>query len=440
MADNKLPITETQLEAAISKLEIQDITTATIRQIVALAKELENMSGESYLHLEIGNPGLMAEQAGVEAECKALKDGVANTYPDISGIPAIKEAGSQFVKAFLDLNIPPKCVIPTVGSMQASYTLMTLLKQRIPGKDSILIFDPGFPAQKHQAKMIGLNCVEFDIYDYRGKKLKAKLDELLGDGRVTAMIYSNPNNPSWSNFTEEELKIIGDAATKYDVIVMEDLAYMGMDYRKDFSKPYKAPYIPSVGHYTDNYILLISASKIFSYAGQRIAVVAMSPEVFERRYPVLEKFYEMPNFGEAYIYGVLYTASSGVTHSAQCGMAEMMKQASEGKLDFIGHTQEYARRAGKMKEAFLNNGFHIVYEKDGDHDISDGFFFTVGYGDLTSEKLQKELMRYGVATISLPCTGSTKKGLRVCVSLMKDEESFYKLNERLTEFHKDHGK
>lgn len=433
-----LPLTRKELEDVISEMEIHYITTATIRQIVALSKALEKKSGDRFVHLEIGNPGLAAESVGVEAECEALKKGIANTYPDIGGIPEIKDAGSEFIKAFLNLDIPSKYIIPTVGSMQASYTLMTLLKQRLPGKDSILIFDPGFPAQKHQAKMLGMNCVEFDIYDYRGEKLKGKLDELLGDGKVTAMIYSNPNNPSWSNFTEEELRYIGEAATKYDVIVLEDLAYMGMDFRSDFSVPYKSPYIPTVGKYTNNYILLISASKIFSYAGQRIAIVAMSPEVFDRRYPVLDSFYEMPNFGECYIYGVLYTASSGVTHSAQHAMAAMMKKAAEGELPFIAHTKEYGKRAERMKKDFLNNGFHIVYEKDGEDNISDGFFFTVGYKDLNSEELQKELMRYGISSISLPSTGSTKEGVRACVSLMQSEDLFESLESRLKQFNEDH--
>lgn len=432
-----VPISPQELEQAIKEKGIQDIETATIRQIVSLSKSLEEISGETYIHLELGNPGLMAEEIGIEAECMALKSGVANCYPDISGIPKLKKSASQFIKAYLDLNIPPECVVPTVGSMQASYTLMTILKQRIPEKKSILIFSPGFPAQRHQAKMIGLDVVQFDIYDYRGEKLKDKLEELLGKGDFSAMIYSNPNNPSWTNFTEEELKIIGEAATKYDVIILEDLAYMGMDFRQDCSVPFVPPFIPSVGKYTDNYILMISASKIFSYAGQRIAVVAMSPEVFYRKYPVLDKFYEMPNFGECYIYGVLYTASSGVSHSAQHAFAEMLSKATTGELPFIAHTREYGHRASKMKESFKSNGFYLVYDKDGDNEISDGFFFTVGYPGMSGVNLQKELLRYGVSSISLPCTGSTKDGIRVCVSLMKENDSFKLLNERLKKFHND---
>lgn len=433
-----LPISIKDLDKAIEKVGIQFLSTATIRQIVSLSKELEKESDSDFIHLELGNPGLQAEKIGVEAECAALRSGVANRYPDIQGLKELKEAGSKFIKAFLDLNIPPKCIIPTVGSMQASYTLMTLLKQIDAKKDTILFFYPGFPAQTHQAKMLGLNCMSFDIYEFRGEKMRAKLEELLSSGRIFAMLYSNPNNPSWTNLTKNELQIIGDLATKYDTVVIEDLAYMGMDFREDYSKPYEPPYVPTVGKYTDKYILLVSASKIFSYAGQRIAVIGISPTVYESKYPILEKFYEMPNFGESYIYGVLYTASSGSAFSAQYALATMFEMAAKGELNFVSHCRDYATRSKRMKDSFLNNGFHIVYEKDGKEDISDGFFFTLGYKNLTGEELQKELLRYGISSISLKSTGSTKEGIRVCVSLMKNEEDFALLNERLKLFNDDH--
>lgn len=428
------PVSTDTLDAILRKLAIPDVASATIRQICAVADELEEASGESCVHLEIGNPGLPAEQIGVECECRALRDGVANKYPDIKGIPVLKEAGSQFLKAFLDIDVPAKGIVPTVGSMQGSFTLLLLLKQRLEQKDTVLILNPGFPAQRHQAKVLGMRIQSFDIYNYRGRALEARLEEEMKSGRITAMIYSNPNNPAWTNLTDEELEIIGRLATKYDVIVMEDLAYLGMDFRSDFSRPFTAPFIPSVAKYTDNYILLVSASKIFSYAGQRIALVCMSPTVYERRYPYFEKFYEMPAFGDAYIYGVLYCASSGVSHSAQYAMAGMLEAAVKGELDFVGHTAEYGRRAGIVKKLFTDNGFHIVYSMDGERPISDGFFFTVGYPNLSGRELQRELLRYGVSSISLPSTGSDQEGIRVTVSMISDDEEMRHLGERLAAF------
>lgn len=432
------PISHEKLREAIASLEIADITSATIRQICSLSDCLENVSGEKFVHLEIGNPGLPAETIGVEAECNALKSGIANKYPAIGGIPSLKENGSQFIKAFFNLDIVPKGIIPTVGSMQGTFTTMLLLKQRIPEKDTILILNPGFPAQRHQAKILGIPTESFDIYEYRGKKLEEKLESYFKSGRITAMIYSNPNNPAWTNLTEEELEIIGRLATKYDVIVMEDLAYLGMDFRLDQSKPFEAPYVPTVGKYTDNYILFVSASKIFSYAGQRIALVCMSDSVFNRHYKALDDFYQMPALGDAYIFGVLYAASSGTAHSAQFALAAMLKASVEGKLDFVDHAREYGRRGMLIKKAFTDNGFHIVYDLDGDEPISDGFFFTIGYKDMTSKELQTELMRFGISSISLPSTGSEQNGIRACVSMISDDETMNNLNTRLKAFNEQH--
>ena len=258
------PLDRTTLENTLEKFEIPDITTATIRQIAAVADDLENQAGEDIIHLEMGNPGIPSEEIGIEAEIEALRSGVAKNYPNISGIPELKTNGSRFIKAFLNLDINPNGIVPTVGSMQGSFTLLTLLKRRIPGKDTLLMLFPGFPAQRHQAKLLDINLDGFDIYNFRGKKLEAKLEEYFKTGRITAMIYSNPNNPAWTNLTDEELEIIGRLATKYDVIVIEDLAYMGMDFRQDFGHPFEPPYISTVAKYTDNYILLISDSNIFS--------------------------------------------------------------------------------------------------------------------------------------------------------------------------------
>ena len=432
------PLNKDVIEKVLQDLNIPDITSATIRQINSLASIMDEEAGEEIVHLELGNPGLPAEEIGIEAEIEALRSGVANQYPNVKGIKELRKQGSRFIKAFLDVDINPNGITPTVGSMQGSFTLLQLLKMRETGKDTLLMLFPGFPAQRHQAKLLGMNLEGFDIYHYRGKKLEAKLEEYFKTGRVTAMLYSNPNNPAWTNLTAEELEIIGRLATKYDVIVIEDLAYMGMDFRRDFGHPFEPPYISTVANYTDNYILLISASKIFSYAGQRIALVCMSDSVYNRKYKNFADFFEMPKMGDAYVYGVLYCSSSGTTHSAQYGMAKMLKAACDGELKFVEHCSEYGRRGGLIKKILRENGFRLVYELDGDEEIADGFFLTAAYKDMAGEELQKELMRYGVSTISLPSTGSKQEGVRITVSTVSDKEHFDLLEKRLKQFNEEH--
>lgn len=433
-----LPLSDEQLTGIISRLDIPSLTEATIRQVVAVTTEAEKASGEKYMHLELGNPGLPSQQIGVEAECEALRNGIANKYPPVMGTTALKNAASRFVKAFLDVDIPGNCIVPSVGSMQGSFSLMLLLGRRDPAKDTMLYLDPGFAPQHLQAQILGLKQTSFDIYDYRGEALAEKLESILAKGNITGILYSNPNNPAWTNLTPDELASIGRLATKYDAIVIEDLAYMGMDFRNDFSKPFEAPFVPSVAKYTDNYILLMSASKIFSYAGQRIALVGMSQKVAERKCQALKDFFGIEGFIDAYIFGVLYAASSGTSHSAQYALAAMLQAAVEGRLDFVADSREYGRRGGIVKRMLTENGFHIVYSIDGEQPISDGFFFTAGYKDMTSGELQNELIRYGISSISLPSTGSEQNGVRICVSMISDDEAFSTLEQRLKAFNADH--
>ena len=84
------PITKDMLDSVLASFGITDITKATIRQMCSVAAELEKTAGEDFIHLEIGNPGLPAATIGVEAECAALRGGIANQYPAIQGIPVLK--------------------------------------------------------------------------------------------------------------------------------------------------------------------------------------------------------------------------------------------------------------------------------------------------------------------------------------------------------------
>lgn len=430
----KQQIDNAALASVLEQMGIADISRATIRQSGEIARTLEKNTGVEFLHLEMGIPGLPPSEVGVEAECAALRAGIASIYPNMMGAPDLKKEASRFLKAFLDIDISPRGCIPTVGSMQGSFSSFILCSHIDPAKDTVLFIDPGFPVQRTQANILGIRSESFDIYEYRGEKLAAKLESYFASGRISAIIYSSPNNPAWFNLTDEELRIIGEMATKYDVIVIEDLAYMCMDFRKPLGKPFEAPFQPTVAKYTDNYIIMMSASKMFSYAGQRIAILAVSDRLYEREYPALRERYRIARLGDALVLGILYAVSSGTSHSAQYALAAMFKAANDGALDFVAATSEYARRAALTKKMFLDNGFHIVYGKDGDEDVSDGFFYTVGYKGLSGAELMRELMLMGICSISLSLTGSLQDGVRICVSQLNRPEQFEMLEERLRHF------
>ena len=434
----KTPFDRSYLRSALERMDIADIAQATIRQSGDIARIMERETGEEFLHLEMGVPGLPPEQAGVEAECRALQSGVASQYPNMFGIPELKEQASRFLGAFLDVKVAPEGCIPTVGSMQGSFAAFLLCSQFDPHKNKILFIDPGFPVQRSQVRILGIPNESFDIYDYRGEKLGPKIESYLAAGDVAAIVYSNPNNPAWICLTEDELRTIGELATKYDTVVIEDLAYLCMDFRKPLGRPFEAPYQATVARYTENFILLVSGSKIFSYAGQRIAVAVVSDALYRREYPALRERYNIGRLGDAFVLTFLYAASSGTSHSAQYALAAMFRAAADGRLDFVGEAAEYARRAKLTKELFLRHGFRIVYDRDRDMPVGDGFFYTVGYGTMISAELLSELLLCGVCAISLTSTGSRQHGIRVCVSQMNRPEQFELLDKRLKAFAENH--
>lgn len=429
---------ERLLDEACRVHHVTDITRATIGETLLVAQYMAGTTGIPFIHMDQGSPGLPINRIGVEAEKAALESGICSQYPAAAGVSETKEAASRFVKAFLDIDISPRSCITTTGSSAGSFGAFVAATQCTPGKDKVLFINPGFPIQKSQLRIIGARWREFDIHPYRGEGLHDKLEEMLAPGDIAAIVYSNPNNPAWICLEEDELRTIGRAATKHDAIVVEDLAYFGMDYRRDLGHPYEPPFVPTVARYTDNYILLLSASKIFSYAGQRIALACVSDRLYDRRYPALALRYDDAGiFGSTLVAEILYMITSGCTASTQYGYAEMLRQSCEGRINFVDDTREYERRANRMKKIFLSCGFHVVYDRDATQAVGDGFFFTLGYGRMTGAELLRELLLYGVSSISLATTGSEQEGVRACTSRMSDE-LYPLLEERMIAFQADH--
>lgn len=434
---DKIPISSDLIDEIILSTGINP-KTASIREIVHIVDLIEEKTGTKFVRMEMGVPGLPAPSIGINAEIAALKNGAASVYPDISGIPSLKEETSRFIKLFLNIDVKSEGCIPTVGSMMGGLVSFLVANRNDKTKEGTLFIDPGFPVQKQQVKMLGHDYHSFDIYNFRGKKLRAKLESYLKAGKISSLLFSNPNNPAWICLNEEELSIIGELSNKYDVIVIEDLAYLGMDFRKNYSVPGKPPYQPTVARYTNDYIMLISSSKIFSYAGQRIGMVAISNHLFNRSYPDLLRYYSTDKFGHSLIFGALYGLSAGVAHSAQFGLAAMLKAANNGTYNYRDDVKEYAEKAKIMKELFVKHEFKIVYDSDIDEPIADGFYFTISYPGFKDRELLWELLKYGVSAISLDITGSERKdGLRACVSLVP-RRLFGDLDIRLKKFSEDH--
>jgi aspartate/methionine/tyrosine aminotransferase len=436
---DSLPISAGLILNIRREMDLKSLAFASIREIVQLVNRIQEKTSIKFIRTEMGVPGLPTPQIAIQAETEALKNGVSSIYPPIEGKKELKHELSRFVRLFLNIEVSPEGCIPTVGSMQGSIACFMIINRIDNQKDTTLFIDPGFPVQKRQIHILGLKHDHFDIYNVRGSKLRSKLEEHLAKGNISTFIYSNPNNPSWVCFTENELQIIGELADKHGVIVIEDLAYFGMDFRENYGKPGIPPYQPTVAKYTDNYVLLFSSSKAFSYAGQRIGSAIVSDKLFHKEFPGLSQNFSSTKFGNALVQDAIYAFSAGTAYSAQSGFAAILRAVNDGEYDFVNNVREYGERARVMKQLFLDNGFSIVYDKDEDRLLADGFYFTICYPDYTGEQLLAELLRYGISAITLDTTGSERKeGLRICVSQTRLHDMPI-LKERLEIFRRTHS-
>ena len=426
------------VDRLFAQFGVEDITHLSIREVGKLVSQIEQESAQEFIHMEMGVPGLPASAVAVAAEKEALDMGLASQYPHIEGIPFVKNEIARLAKLFINLDVLPQNCVPTVGAMQASFAALLAAARTNPEKPYTLFIDPGFPVNKSQLQIIGVPFKSFDLLEYRGEKLRAKLESFLSERNICSICYSSPNNPSWICFSEAELQIIGELATKYDVIVIEDLAYFGMDFRQHYGVPGVEPFQPSVSRYTDNYILLLSASKILSYAGQRIGMMIVSEKLRTRHYPNLKNYFSSDVLGHFISYGVLYVTTAGTSHTAQYALAATLKAMNDGAFDFAAALHPYGEKARIMKSIFQKYGFYLVYN-DNDRELADGFYFTIAYPGLTSVELMKEFLYYGISAISLAITGSQNpNGLRACVSFVRMDQMEV-LEERLKEFSERNG-
>ncbi len=429
---NALP--EYLIDEALKQSSAKNLRTASIREVVGIVHYLQAHSTLTFLRMDMGVPGLPTPEIGLAAEIKALQAGKSSLYANIDGLPELKSELARFAARFLDITIPARNCLVTAGAMMGSMIVCLLVARREKRRQGVLFIDPGFAIQKRQAQVAGIPQISFPIFSFRGEKLYPELKKQCMLHHVSVLIYSNPNNPTWICLTEKELESIGRVATELDIVAVEDLAYFGMDFRYDYSKPGVPPFQPTVAKYTAQYILLISSSKAFSYAGQRVGAMLVSNNLWNREFPHLLTYGDNALLGNALVQDGIYLLSAGTSHTAQFGLHAMLKASNDGTFNFLHHVHTYAERAKFMKFLFLKYGFRLVYDHDDKADLADGFYFTLTYPGMKTETLMKNLLRCGISCTSLQIMGSPENsGVRISVSMVSIGQ-YSEMEERLLTF------
>jgi aminotransferase len=225
------------------------------------------------VNLGLGQPTDPAPDVALDA-ARAVLDGRMLAYSPTAGFPELRRLIAERVYADPD----PASVLVTAGSQQAAWvTLMGLVN---PGED-VLVPEPGYPAYRMIAGMIGANPVSVPVTFESGWRLDPEAVERAWTERTRALIVASPSNPTGMFAgTQRDVERLASLCAERDAWLVADEIYAGIRFVEGH-RP--------LGELGDRVVAVDGLSKAFSCTGLRIGWIHARPEVIRGVMPLLQQ-------------------------------------------------------------------------------------------------------------------------------------------------------
>ena len=223
---------------------------------------------------------------------KAITDRLAQVsaigphqYPITLGAPNFRQALAKKCGHFMGLNLDPETnMVITIGSTEAMVDTIFALTN--PG-DKIIMFSPYFENYRAQAIMADCEPIFVPLVPPTFHFDPNVLEDAFKQG-AKAILICNPSNPSGKVFTEEELKLIGDMAIRYDTYVIMDEVYEHIVYA-----PHKHVYMSTLPGMWERTVSCSSLSKTYSITGWRLGYAIAPQHLMDR----IKQFHDFNTVG-----------------------------------------------------------------------------------------------------------------------------------------------
>ena len=173
-------------------------------------------------------------------------------YPRFEGTPRTRIALSKLYRT-----VQPEEIILCHGGTGANATVCYAL---IESTDKIVSIMPNYQQFFSIPRSIGAELREVDLKIKDGYRLDLSEVRAAADQNTKAIMFTNPNNPTGSVLTLDEMKELVEIARSVDAWIVCDEMYRGLD----------EEYMPSFADLYDKAIVTASSSKIYSMAGTRV--------------------------------------------------------------------------------------------------------------------------------------------------------------------------
>lgn len=237
--------------------------SSPIRKLAPLANEARKRGIKVY-GLNIGQPDLPTPQCGLDAlkhiDRKVLEYSPSDGYADL------REKLAEYYGRY-DINLRPDEIIVTAGGSEA--VLLAFLSTLNPG-DEVILPEPAYAnyvtfCRTAGAKIVGIPCsIENGFALPSAEEFEKRITD-----RTKAILICNPNNPTGTVYTRQELEQIRDIVLKHDLYLFSDEVYREFNYGD--TPVVSALQLEGLEH---NAVVIDSVSKRYDECGIRIGNIA----------------------------------------------------------------------------------------------------------------------------------------------------------------------
>ena len=245
---------------------VSQIPKSAIHEMTRLSAGLEDVAFLSWAKPTSGTPEHINEAA-----IRAIKEGKTGGYSDPSGLYELRERIAEKLNAFNHIDASPDEIIVTVGAIEGLSAAVMAVTD--PG-DEVIIPVPGYSTHIRQVLMASGTPVCVPTVEEEGFRLDVEAMESAVTDRTKAVLFCDPNNPTGSVYSKEELEAIAGIARKHDLIVITDEAYEYFTF-----DGYKHRSIASFPGMKERTISAFAFTKTYAMTGWRIGYIHASREL-----------------------------------------------------------------------------------------------------------------------------------------------------------------
>ena len=246
------------------------VKASTTLAIASMAKEMQ-MKGIDVVGFGTGEPDFRTPENICEAAHRAIDAGKTK-YTPAAGIPALREAVADRLRADYGLDYKPSQIVVASGAKHNVYIMMMTLLN--PG-DEVIIPAPYWLTYEEAVRMPG--GVPVSVYASEENKFKITPEQLEAavTDRTKLFMINNPCNPTGTLYTGSELRALCDVCVKHDLYIMADEIYSGLVYDGQAFVS-----VASLGEdVKERTILITGVSKSYAMTGWRIGYAAASEPI-----------------------------------------------------------------------------------------------------------------------------------------------------------------